>query len=125
MGVKDRELKAKLKPWQSNVAFGLVRSFIDVFISTLTEKPVAYAVKGLTKEGIENAPDILHMLATSADVTGFQNEARIAMNEALKVDVFSFEIGILPEAKKFTYTVIEKGEDGMEKPVEYTYTNEV
>jgi hypothetical protein len=45
MGVKDRQIRANLKPWQSNVAFGLVRSFIDVFISTLTEKPVAYAVK--------------------------------------------------------------------------------
>jgi hypothetical protein len=65
------------------------------------------------------------MLATSADITGFQNEARIAMNEALKVDVFSFEIGILPEAKVQTYTVIEKGADGLDKPVEYTYSNEV
>jgi len=125
MGVKDREIKANLKQWQSNIAFWLIRSFIDVFISTLTEKPVAYAVKWLTEDGITNAPDILHMLATSADVTGFQNEARIAMNEALKVDVFSFEVGILPEAKQYTYTVIEKGEDWLEKPVEYTYTNEV
>jgi len=125
MGVKDREIKANLKQWQSNIAFWLIRSFIDVFISTLTEKPVAYAVKWLTEDGITNAPDILHMLATSADVTGFQNEARIAMNEALKVDVFSFEVGILPEAKQYTYTVIEKDENWLEKPVEYKYTNEV
>lgn len=45
MGVRDREIRAQLKKWQSNIAFGLIRSFIDVFISTLTEKPVAFAVK--------------------------------------------------------------------------------
>lgn len=45
MGVKDREIRAQLKKWQSNIAFGLIRSFIDVFVSTLTEKPVAFAVK--------------------------------------------------------------------------------
>lgn len=45
MGVTDREIRASLKKWQSNIAFGLIRSFIDVFISTLTEKPVAFAVK--------------------------------------------------------------------------------
>jgi len=122
MWVNDRKIKANLKPWQSNIAFWLIRSFIDVFISTLTEKPVAYAVKGLTEDWVKNAPDILHALATSADVTGFQNEARIAMNEALKIDVFSFEIGILPPAKKNKYTVIEKDKDGKDtiKEVEYT-----
>lgn len=45
MGVRDREIRAQLKKWQSNIAFGLIRSFIDVFISTLTEKPVTFAVK--------------------------------------------------------------------------------
>lgn len=45
MGVTDRQIRANLKTWQSNIAFGLIRSFIDVFISTLTEKPVTFAVK--------------------------------------------------------------------------------
>ncbi len=111
MGVTDREIRAQLKKWQSNIAFGLIRSFIDVFISTLTEKPVAFAVKGLTEEGTKNAQDILHAFATAADVTGFQEEARIAMNEALKVDVFSFEIGILPPATIRKYTVIKTNKE--------------
>lgn len=121
MGVKDREIRAQLKSWQSNIAFGLIRSFIDVFISTLTEKPVAFAAKGLTDEGTANAPDILHALATAADVTGFQEESRISMNEALKVDVFSFEVGILPEAKKRTYTQTKTLEDGTVELKEVTY----
>ena len=124
MGVTDRQIRANLKTWQSNIAFGLIRSFIDVFISTLTEKPVTFAVKWLTEEGEKNAEDILHALTTSADVTKFQSEARIAMNEALKVGVFSFEIGILPEAKKRKYTIV-KTIDGEDIPVEVEYEDEV
>lgn len=125
MGVTDREIRAQLKKWQSNIAFGLIRSFIDVFISTLTEKPVAFAVKGLTEEGTANAQDILHAFATAADVTGFQEEARIAMNEALKVDVFSFEIGILPPAQTRKYTVIKTDKDGTKKIEEVEYADNV
>lgn len=125
MGVRDREIRAQLKKWQSNIAFGLIRSFIDVFISTLTEKPVAFAVKWLTEEGTTNAQDILHAFATAADVTWFQGEARIAMNEALKVDVFSFEIGILPSAKTRKYTVIGKNEDGTPNVKEVEYADNV
>ena len=33
-----------LKDWQSNIAFGLIRSFIDVFVSTLTERPITFSV---------------------------------------------------------------------------------
>jgi len=125
MGVTDREIRASLKKWQSNIAFGLIRSFIDVFISTLTEKPVAFAVKWLTEEGTNNAPDILHAFATIADITWFQEESRIAMNEALKVGAFSFEIGILPEAKTRKYTVIGKNEDGTPNIKEVEYTDSI
>lgn len=78
----------------------------------------------MTEEGERNAEDILHALTTSADVTKFQSEARIAMNEALKVGVFSFEIGILPEAKKRKYTIV-KTIDGEDIPVEVEYEDEV
>lgn len=34
-----------INTWQSNVAFGLIRSFIDVFVSTLTERPINFRVQ--------------------------------------------------------------------------------
>jgi len=45
MGMEDRRIRANLKDWQSNISFGLIRSFCDVFISTLTEKPVVQNVR--------------------------------------------------------------------------------
>ena len=50
MGMEDRRIRANLKDWQSNISFGLIRSFVDVFISTLTEKPVVQNVRGITKD---------------------------------------------------------------------------
>lgn len=47
------------------------------------------------------------------------------MNEALKVDVFSFEIGILPPARTRKYTVIGKKEDGTPDVKEVEYADNV
>lgn len=47
------------------------------------------------------------------------------MNEALKVGAFSFEIGILPEAKTRKYTVIGKNEDGTPNIKEVEYTDSI
>ncbi len=47
------------------------------------------------------------------------------MNEALKVDVFSFEIGMLPSAKTRKYTVIGKNEDGKPNVKEVEYADNV
>jgi hypothetical protein len=70
-----------LKDWQSNVAFGLIRSFIDVFVSTLTERPITFSVNGIDENGIANSDDIRYTLAAIADATGFQKESRYAMKE--------------------------------------------
>lgn len=43
LSTEDRQ--AILKNWQSNIAWGLIRSFIDVFVSTLTERPISFAVQ--------------------------------------------------------------------------------
>lgn len=125
MGMEDRKIRAQLKDWQSNISFWLIRSFIDVFISTLTEKPVTWAVKGITEEGVNNQESIHRALATSGDVTGYQEEARIMMNEALKVWMFTAEIGIMWEAKERTYTTIVKDENGQEVPKELTFKDEL
>jgi hypothetical protein len=81
-----------LKSWQSNIAFGLIRSFIDVFVSTLTERPISFRAQGLNEDGIRNAQNIEHALAVTADVTGFQKESRSALKEGLKTGTFAFAI---------------------------------
>lgn len=79
LSTEDRQ--KYLKTWQSNIAFGLIRSFIDVFVSTLTERPISFRAQGLNEEGLKNATNIEHALAVTADVTGFQKESRTALKE--------------------------------------------
>lgn len=67
LSTEDRQ--RYLKSWQSNVAFGLIRSFIDVFVSTLTERPISFRAQGLNEDGLKNASNIEHALAVTADIT--------------------------------------------------------
>ena len=97
LSMADRQ--AYIKSWQSNIAFGLIRSFIDVFVSSLNERPINFMVQGYNQAGIDNAAFIRHALATTADVTGFQTEIRHAMTEALKTGTFAFRIGMLPKER--------------------------
>lgn len=48
LDTEDRQLY--LKTWQSNIAWGLIRSFIDVFVSTLTERPISFSVTGMNEQ---------------------------------------------------------------------------
>ncbi len=94
-----------LKTWQSNIAFGLIRSFIDVFVSTLTERPITFSVNGLDEQGIQNSDNIRYTLAAIADATGFQKESRYAMKEGLKTGTFAFYVGMLPKKSSVTMEV--------------------
>ena len=38
----DRQ--AHIKTWQSNIAIGIIRAFIDIMVSTLSERPITYSV---------------------------------------------------------------------------------
>ena len=67
LSTEDR--KRYLKSWQSNICFGLIRSFIDVFVSTLTERPISFRAQGLNADGLKNAQNIEHALAVTADIT--------------------------------------------------------
>lgn len=125
MGMEDRRIRAQLKDWQSNIPFWLIRSFCDVFISTLTEKPITINARWITKQWADNAEFIQRSLAASADATGYQSEARVIMNEWIKIGMFSAEIGILWPVKPRMYTSITTDENGQEKIVEHEFTDEV
>lgn len=83
----------------------MVRSFTDVFASTLTEKPITFNVTGVNQLGIENADNIKNALAYSADVTGFQEEVKESLKEALKTGTFAASINWLDQKAGQEYPV--------------------
>ena len=79
--LSTRDRQSILKSWQSNVAFGFIRAFIDVFASTLTERPVTFTATPYDEDGINNATNVAHSLNVNADITGFNDEAKKILNE--------------------------------------------
>ena len=121
MSMEDR--KRYIKDWQSNVSFGLVRSLVDVFVSTLTERPIAFSVQGITPLGMKNAANIRYALAANADATNFHIEVKHSMKEALITGTFAFAIGMLPDEDEITYTEIIDSETDTPTVKEGKYTN--
>ena len=50
LSTKDRESRLNKQPWRSNIPFGYIRSFIDVFTSTLSERPLIYTATALDEK---------------------------------------------------------------------------
>lgn len=96
---------SRIKSWQQNAAFWMVRSFTDVFAATLTEKPITFNVTGVNKKGRENAENIKTALAYTADVTWFQEEVKEALKEALKTWTFAADINYRNKVKGKEYPV--------------------
>lgn len=113
LSTADRQ--SRIKKWQHNAAFGMVRAITDVFASSLTEKPITFNVTGINKKGRENADNIRNALAYSADVTGFQEEVKEALKEALKTGTFAADLNFIFSKKGRQYPVFnehaEKEED--------------
>ena len=95
----------RIKKWQHNAAFGMVRAITDVFSSSLTEKPITFNVTGINKKGRENADNIRNALAYSADATGFQEEIKEALKEALKTGTFAADLNYVYSKKGRQYPV--------------------
>lgn len=118
--LSTRDRQSILKSWQSNVAFGFIRAFIDVFASTLTERPVTFTATPYDELGINNATNVAHSLNVNADITGFNDEAKKILNEWLKTWTFAVRISYTPDKQPVKYITIV---DGI--PVEHSYTPEI
>lgn len=112
LSTADRQ--SRIKKWQHNAAFGMVRAITDVFSSSLTEKPITFNVTGINKKGRENADNIRNALAYSADATGFQEEIKEALKEALKTGTFAADLNYIFSKKGRQYPVYNENAENEE-----------
>lgn len=69
--------------WKQNISIWLVRSFIDILISGIEEKPVIFNTAWVNKAGIENRDAIASTLTYISDVSKFHREIKEAMRNGL------------------------------------------
>jgi hypothetical protein len=67
----DRKQSKNFKSWQHNITIWLIRSFIDVLISTVQEKPLTFIGTWINKKWLENKDNIIKALNYISDVTQF------------------------------------------------------
>jgi hypothetical protein len=74
--LSTHDRKAILKPWQQNVAVGIIRSFVDVLVSAVQERPLTFIGTPINRPGLENKEAILRSLNYVSDVTGFHRTVK-------------------------------------------------
>ena len=101
LGMKDRA--AKIKAHQSNHATGKSRTFIDIFSSTLAEKPVIFTMTPVDGTDAETRDNIQSAVISTADRTKFHSTARNILIDALKTGMFSMRVGLYSEKDEVEY----------------------
>lgn len=120
LSTKDRESRLAKQPWRSNIPFGYIRSFIDVFTSTLSERPLIYTATALDEKGLDNKQDIIDFLSTISDMNGFNRESKKILAEWLKTGTFAVRVNYRPPVTPVSYTYLYNN-----LPIEDTYTPDI
>ena len=120
LSTKDRESRLAKQPWRSNIPFGYIRSFIDVFTSTLSERPLIYTATALDEKGLDNKQDIIDFLSTVSDMNGFNRESKKILAEWLKTGTFAVRVNYRPPVTPVQYTYLYNN-----LPIEDTYTPDI
>ena len=120
LSTKDRESRLAKQPWRSNIPFGYIRSFIDVFTSTLSERPLIYTATALDEKWLDNKQDIIDFLSTISDMNGFNRESKKILAEWLKTGTFAVRVNYRPPVTPVSYTYLYNN-----LPIEDTYTPDI
>lgn len=120
LSTADRASRIKGTSFSNNIAFGFIRAFIDVFTSTLSERPIVFTATAYDEKGLANKDSIVKWLSAVNDMNGFNRESKKILSEGLKTGMFGVRIGYKPPAKEIKYTYLYNG-----KPIEDKYTPEI
>jgi len=102
--------KTILKPWQSNIAVGLIRSFVDVLVAAVQERPLSFIGTPINKKGLENKDNIIQALDYVADVTSFHRTIKQTLKDGLILGTVCLRVGYIKTKKttKITSMINDK-----------------
>lgn len=114
LGMKDRA--AHIKKHQSNYSTGKSRSFIDVFASSLAEKPLIFTASPVGDTPVEIRDNILQAITHIADTTKFHQTAKNILIDALKTGSFCLRVSYMSKKKVVEYF---EDVDGVPMPMKF------
>ena len=69
-----RKVQLGSNSWKQNITIWLIRSFVDIMVSSLNEKPLTFIWTAINEKWAENKENILKTLGYITDVSGFHNQ---------------------------------------------------
>jgi len=103
LSTHDRKIQLWANTWKQNISIWLIRSFVDVMVSTLHEKPLTFIWTAVNQQWAENRENILKTLDYISDVSGFHKQLKDTMTNGLIVGEISMRVGYKKTKKSEKY----------------------
>lgn len=118
----DRKVQLWDNNWKQNITIGLIRSFVDIMVSSLNEKPLVFIWTAINEKWGENKENILKTLDYISDVSGFHKQLKDTMANGLIVWEIAMRVGYKKTKKTEKYVSVADG-DIIEEVVEVDEKN--
>ncbi len=105
----DRKVQLWSNSWKQNITIGLIRSFVDILVASLNEKPLIFMATAINKKGAENKENILNTLNYISDVSWFHKQLKDTMANWLVIWEICMRVWYKKTNKTETYTSIVDG----------------
>jgi len=102
----DRKVQLWSNKWKQNITIGLIRSFVDIMVSSLNEKPLVFIGTAINEQGSENKDNILKTLDYVSDVSGFHKQLKDTMANGLIIWEIAMRVGYKNTKKSETYVSV-------------------
>lgn len=102
----DREVALWSAKWKQNITIWLIRSFVDIMVASLNEKPLAFIWTAINKKWFENKEKIIKTLNYISDVSWFHKELKNTMANWLIIWEIAMRVWYMKTLNKETYISI-------------------
>lgn len=102
----DRKVALWEDTWKQNITIGLIRSFVDIMVASLNEKPLVFTWTAVNEKGGENKENILKTLNYISDVSGFHRQLKDTMANWLIIWEICMRVWYMKTKKTETYVSV-------------------
>ncbi len=88
-----RKVQLWSNTWKQNITIWLIRSFVDIMVSSMHEKPLTFIWTAINKKWAENKENILKTLSYISDISGFHKQLKDTMANGLIIWEIAMRVG--------------------------------
>jgi len=106
----ERKVQLGANTWKQNISIWLIRSFIDVMVSSLQEKPLSFIWTAINKQWAANKENILKTLDYISDVSWFHKQLKDTMTNGLIIGEIAMRVWYIKTNKTEKFVSLADGD---------------